>query len=165
MVCGLCHREPQDHSESASGPTRCDYTSHRENCPGGFRTSCGEHLANLESVDKKTEENKEDKAVDKLAADLSALNLSPSQDPQGVINQLKLLLQQGKVPQPDQQQQQGDFPPGGHPENKNYSDVLQSLSTCSTLLTSLLLLSQKRFPSMIPLLLHLCPTNPSSHPR
>ena len=126
MVCGLCHREPQDHPESASGPTRCEYTSHRENCPGGFRTSCEEHSANLESIDKKTVEKKEDKAVDKLAAELSTLNLSPSQDPQNVINQLKLLLQQGNVQPPVQQH--GGPPPGVHPETKNYSDVLQSLS-------------------------------------
>ena len=64
--------------------------------------------------------------MDKLAADLSSLNLTPSQDPQGVINQLKLLLQQGGVQQPSEQH--GGPPHGSHPANQNYSEVLQSLS-------------------------------------
>ena len=126
MVCGLCHREPQDHTESTSGPTRCDYKTHRENCPGGYRTGCEEHSANLEKDDMKAAENKEDIAVDKLTADLSSLNLSPSQDPQGVINQLKLLLQQGGAQHPSQLH--GGPPHGSHPEGQNYSEILQSLS-------------------------------------
>ena len=44
MVCGLCHRTDTDHPLSTSGPQRCKYTSHREDCPGGFRTKCTEHV-------------------------------------------------------------------------------------------------------------------------
>ena len=45
MVCGLCHRPDTDHSLSTSGPQRCKYNSHREHCPGGFRTKCTNHNA------------------------------------------------------------------------------------------------------------------------
>ena len=56
MVCGLCHREPDDHSQSTSSPSRCGYDSHRENCPGGFRTSCEEHQDKLEKDSLDTED-------------------------------------------------------------------------------------------------------------
>ena len=69
MVCGLCHREEQDHTLSTSGPTRCKYESHRENCPGGHYTACKDHIEMIEkrknSAEKSSIEPKHDE-VDKL---------------------------------------------------------------------------------------------------
>ena len=120
MVCGLCHREPQDHTESTSGPTRCEYASHRENCPGGFRTSCDQLKENLETTDEKKTETKEDLTIDKLALDLSALNLTATPDPQAMVNQLQQLLVQLKGTQ-----QASSL---SVPENQNYSEILSSLA-------------------------------------
>ena len=86
MVCGLCHREDQDHAESTSGPTRCKYQTHRSDCPGGFRTACDLHLEQLKEP-KLVDETKEDikpgerlgqVSPDDLAGKLKAL-LSPQQ--------------------------------------------------------------------------------------
>ena len=44
MTCGWCHREPDQHSLSTSGPTRCQYQTHRANCPGNFSTKCSDQL-------------------------------------------------------------------------------------------------------------------------
>ena len=44
MVCGLCHRPDTDHTLSTSGPQRCKYTTHREDCPSGFRTKCTDQV-------------------------------------------------------------------------------------------------------------------------
>ena len=46
MTCGLCHRDPDDHSLSSSGPTRCKYTTHRQDCPNSFSTKCSDHVVN-----------------------------------------------------------------------------------------------------------------------
>ena len=59
MVCGRCHRERTDHTLSSSGPTRCEYTSHRENCPGGFKSKCFEQQ-NLESETEYNDTDNED---------------------------------------------------------------------------------------------------------
>ena len=46
MTCGLCHRNPDEHSLSTSGPTRCKYTTHRPDCPDNFSTKCSDHVIN-----------------------------------------------------------------------------------------------------------------------
>ena len=48
MTCGLCHRDPEEHTLSTSGPTRCKYLTHRRECPGNFSTKCSEHVVNGE---------------------------------------------------------------------------------------------------------------------
>ena len=79
MVCGLCHREEQNHTLSLSGPTRCKYDVHRENCPGGHRTPCEDHLKKLSEnkiaeTDLKFTENT-DVNTEKLVSTLSSLSL------------------------------------------------------------------------------------------
>ena len=64
MVCGLCHGEDPDHPQSSSGPTRCKYLTHREECPGNFRTSCAEHTKILETKDSEPERKIEHTEVD-----------------------------------------------------------------------------------------------------
>ena len=123
MVCGLCHREPQDHTESNSGPTRCEYASHRENCPGGFRTSCEQQTDDLKTVGEKLIEKKDDLTVEKLAQDLSALNLTPTQDQHSLMNQLQQLLQKAGH-HDDGPQEPGLSVPG----NQNYFEILSSLA-------------------------------------
>ena len=44
MTCGLCHRDPENHSLSSSGPTRCQYKTHRHACPANFTTKCSDHV-------------------------------------------------------------------------------------------------------------------------
>ena len=44
MTCGWCHREPDQHTLSTSGPTRCKYTTHRANCPANFSTKCSDQV-------------------------------------------------------------------------------------------------------------------------
>ena len=67
MVCGLCHREDTDHALSTSGPTRCKYTTHRENCPGNFKTKCEEHIVS---------ESKHDENESKLLDAMASLNIN-----------------------------------------------------------------------------------------
>ena len=64
MVCGLCHREDDDHSDSSSGPTRCRYPTHREECPGGFRTNCEDHAKKLQDIAVAPEEDELKSVVD-----------------------------------------------------------------------------------------------------
>ena len=70
MTCGLCHRDPDQHSLSTSGPTRCQYQTHRPHCPGNFSTKCSDHTVdgqvappeqeNEDKVDIKYTEDKPD---------------------------------------------------------------------------------------------------------
>ena len=55
MVCGRCHRESDDHPLSSSGPIRCEYSTHREDCPGGFNSAC-----DISVNEKKETESKND---------------------------------------------------------------------------------------------------------
>ena len=94
MVCGLCHREPDEHTDSTSGPTRCEYLTHREDCPGNFRTSCDEHKSKT-----KVEETvvRDDAAMDTLEQGLKSLQLTPDSG-QGLMVQLQQLLVQHQAP-------------------------------------------------------------------
>ena len=102
MVCGRCHRERTDHTLSSSGPTRCEYTSHRENCPGGFKSKCFEQQ-NLESETEYNDTDNED-------------FVQPSDTMQDILTGLKSLKlnseQQNDVQPPfnDQLQQLGLSP-------------------------------------------------------
>ena len=135
MVCGLCHREPEDHQESSSGPTRCEYTTHRDQCPGGFRTSC---------------DQLSEKPAEKLEQDEVKAVTPVEKDPQAVLKQLQELLAQPSAPA---QQQQGvqDTPPrvGATPASstENYSDFCLLLLTFSK--------PQPKFQH-----LHMSPRNP-----
>ena len=81
MVCGLCHREDTDHALSTSGPQRCKYLTHRENCPGGFRTKCDEHLLlNSETIRSEPASTFIDEKGDKLTAAMAALDLDIKKD-------------------------------------------------------------------------------------
>ena len=44
MTCGWCHREPDQHTLSTTDPTRCQYQTHRANCPGNFSTKYSDQL-------------------------------------------------------------------------------------------------------------------------
>ena len=77
MVCGLCHREPSDHTLSTSGPSRCEYDTHRDNCPGGFYTSCKDQKTKLESSTTEESDKKVDNSMETLEKDLSSLSLTP----------------------------------------------------------------------------------------
>ena len=102
MVCGLCHREPEDHQESSSGPTRCEYTTHRDQCPGGFRTSC-DQLSEKPAEKLEQDEVKAVTPVEKLSDTLQELKLSSAKDPQAVLDQLQELLAQPSAPAQQQQ--------------------------------------------------------------
>ena len=96
MVCGVCHREPSDHTESSSGPTRCQYKTHREGCPGGFRTKCDQESS--EEVEK-TEIKSDDTSVEKLAESLRGLDLSSSStESQDLVWKLQQILNQNNSP-------------------------------------------------------------------
>ena len=86
MVCGLCHRESTDHSLSTSGPTRCEYTTHREDCPGGFKSNCFEHNEILSEKQKEKAEDKEfienketNNAMNDLLTALKALDIKKNE--------------------------------------------------------------------------------------
>ena len=88
MVCGLCHREEQDHSESTSGPTRCKYETHRENCPGGFKNNCDLHKNKLE--EEKLEPKDEKDTAN--PGDSSHILTGPGSSPQNLAEQLQSFL-------------------------------------------------------------------------
>ena len=96
MVCSLCHRESGDHTESSSGPTRCQYKTHREDCPGGFRTGCVQKIP-VEA--EKTETKCDDNSIAKLAESLRGLDLSPSSsESQGLVWKLQQIIGQSNSP-------------------------------------------------------------------
>ena len=79
MVCGRCHRESDDHPLSSSGPTRCEYPTHREDCPGGFKTAC-----DISETEKKENESKnkfieQNDAMKTIEQALKHLNIHASQ--------------------------------------------------------------------------------------
>ena len=92
MVCGLCHREESDHSLSTSGPLRCKYPTHRDNCPGGFRTKCDEHFAVISEIGKKSSAETDfiDDKEDKLANAMAGLELGLNKHEGDQINLLDL---------------------------------------------------------------------------
>ena len=67
MTCGWCHREPDQHSLSTSGPTRCKYATHRADCPATFATKCSDHVIDGEVAPAETfsETKDETKNMDK----------------------------------------------------------------------------------------------------
>ena len=80
MTCGWCHREPDQHSLSTSGPTRCQYQTHRSNCPGTFSTKCVDQIiegvaapVEDEAVDIKDEK---DATIRQLEEELAKLRVS-----------------------------------------------------------------------------------------
>ena len=102
MVCGLCHREDQDHEDSSSGPTRCKYESHRPECPGGFRTACNLHLEQLKepkSVDEAKDDIKPGESLGQVSPDELAKKLQGLLTPQ----QIEALLNPEDKPQLVQQ--------------------------------------------------------------
>ena len=89
MTCGLCHRNPDDHPLSTSGPTRCKYLSHRSNCPGTFSTRCSDHVVDGVTAPPETEHKSEaepkveiDSQIKTMEHELKAFNLNQEQAPQ-----------------------------------------------------------------------------------
>ena len=84
MTCGLCHREPDQHTLSTSGPTRCQYLTHRADCPATFTSKCSDHIIDGRAAppesqvapEMKVEEDKDAK-IRELEAELKQLNLGP----------------------------------------------------------------------------------------
>ena len=94
MTCGLCHRDPEQHTLSASGPTRCKYTTHRANCPASFTTKCTDHtidgiVAPPDNILHESKDNIEtkDATIKKLTEELQRLKLEPNSAIQSTANQ------------------------------------------------------------------------------
>ena len=100
MVCGLCHREPGDHTESSSGPTRCEYSEHRKDCPGNFRTSCSEHKTMAGDTNVEEKAGTKDDTMDSLEQGLKSLQLTPDSNQGLLVHLQQLLAQQGPPQQP-----------------------------------------------------------------
>ena len=71
MTCGWCHRDADNHELSSSGPTRCQYKTHRMNCPATFNTKCEDQIidgmvAQPEVEDKSITNNEVDQGVNNL---------------------------------------------------------------------------------------------------
>ena len=78
MVCGRCHRESEDHPLSSSGPTRCEYPTHREDCPGGFKTACDMSANEKKETASKTDFIEQNDAMKTIEQALLHLNLHAS---------------------------------------------------------------------------------------
>ena len=93
MTCGWCHREPDQHNLSSSGPTRCRYQTHRASCPANFSTKCSDHVVNGQTApadnpespesEIKDEKDEKDATILQLEQELAKLRLSktPTQPP------------------------------------------------------------------------------------
>ena len=97
MFCGLCHREPEDHTESTSGPTRCEYLDHRKDCPGNFRTSCADHKTKVETTHVEEKAGTGDDAMVSLEQGLKSLQLTPDSN-KGLLVHLQQLMAQQEAP-------------------------------------------------------------------
>ena len=75
MTCGRCHRDADDHPASSSGPTRCQYQTHRAECPGTFSTKCSDHLVGDEIAPPDTSVSEKDASIRKLEEQLQKLKL------------------------------------------------------------------------------------------
>ena len=100
MVCGLCHREPEDHTESTSGPTRCEYLDHRKDCPGNFRTSCTDHKTKVEATHVEEKAGTRDDAMVSLEQGLKSLQLTPDSNKGLLVHLQQLMAQQEALKQP-----------------------------------------------------------------
>ena len=110
MVCGLCHREDQDHADSTSGPTRCKYQSHRPECPGGFRTTCETHLEQLKEQKLNPDDKNDIKPVDSPKPESSENDLAKKL--QGLLTpqQIQAILNPEEKPQFQQTPNNSDNP-------------------------------------------------------
>ena len=87
MTCGWCHREPAQHTLSTSGPTRCQYKTHRAECPGNFSTKCSDQL--IEGVVAAPEvvpsengiKDEKDETIRQLEQELAKLRVSGTAAP------------------------------------------------------------------------------------
>ena len=86
MVCGRCHRESEDHPLSSSGPTRCEYPTHREDCPGGFKTACDMSANEKKETASKTDFIEQNDAMKTIEQALLHLNLHSSSEPHPVLD-------------------------------------------------------------------------------
>ena len=76
MTCGRCHREADQHPASSSGPTRCQYRTHRADCPGAFSTKCSDHLVDDEVAPaEKANDSEKDAAIRDLEEQFQKLKL------------------------------------------------------------------------------------------
>ena len=123
MVCGLCHREPDDHAESSSGPTRCQYKTHREDCPGGFKTNCNQGIKETEETETKTDVKVDENIMEKLTESLKSLDLSSPSDSQGLVLKLQQIFSQSNIGQ-------SSFPQEGSPaqETDSPAEILTAIS-------------------------------------
>ena len=90
MTCGLCHRDSAQHTLSSSGPTRCQYRTHRADCPGSFSTKCSEHVVDgqaappeapdLTTKQEALSDSGKDEAIKKLEEEIKKLNLNKDKD-------------------------------------------------------------------------------------
>ena len=83
MTCGWCHREPAQHTLSTSGPTRCQYQTHRYDCPGTFSTRCEDQIINgvvapaeEEDISGNNIKNEKDATIRQLEEELAKLRVS-----------------------------------------------------------------------------------------
>ena len=82
MTCGWCHREPDQHTLSSSGPTRCQYKTHRSDCPGNFSTKCADQIIDgvvapiEEEVGSKNIKDEKDETIRQLEEELAKLRVS-----------------------------------------------------------------------------------------
>ena len=89
MTCGLCHRDSAQHTLSSSGPTRCQYRTHRADCPGSFSTKCSEHVVDgqaappeapdLTAKQEALSDSGKDEAIKKLEEELKKLKFNTEQ--------------------------------------------------------------------------------------
>ena len=76
MTCGRCHREADQHPSSSTGPTRCQYRTHRAECPGNFSTKCSDHLVDDEVAPPDTgNDSEKDATIKKLEEQLQKLKV------------------------------------------------------------------------------------------
>ena len=85
MTCGLCHRDPEQHTFSASGPTRCKYTTHRANCPASFTSKCADHIIDgiiaspeISLHESEATDESKDATIRKLTEELQRMKLEPN---------------------------------------------------------------------------------------
>ena len=83
MTCGWCHREPAQHTLSTSGPTRCQYKTHRADCPGNFSTKCSDQLIEgvvaapeVGNISENGIKDEKDETIRQLEQELAKLRVS-----------------------------------------------------------------------------------------